>query len=176
MLILISKMAHKTDNLQVHIFLNISMPFLSRVSCFPLNSSRAERQVASSSHCFAPFHKIKKIKCCHMKVDQLYFGPLGKKPEQYRHTDTQLLQIWLINQLTAKFIFQLSWCQICTGVEGTVSYCEKSHLHPVFIFIPVFALCYYVFVSSYTGVFAELQKRVGQCFNKYCILSTSSEL
>lgn len=156
----------------INIFLNISMPFLPRVSCIPLNSSIAERQASSSSHCFGPFHKVREIKCCQMKVDQLYFRPLEKN----LHADMQLLQIWLINLLTAKLIFQLSCYQTCTGMEGTVSYCEKSSLHPVFIFTSVFALCYYVFVSSYTGVFAELQKRLGQCFNKFCILSTSPEL
>lgn len=106
----------------INIFLNISMPFLPRVSCIPLNSSIAERQASSSSHCFAPFHKVREIKCCQMKVDQLYFRPLEKN----LHADMQLLQIWLINLLTAKLIFQLSCYQTCTGMEGTVSYCEFS--------------------------------------------------
>lgn len=79
----------------INIFLNVSMPFLPRVLCLPLNSSRAERQATSSSHCFAPFHKIKEIKCRHMKVDQLYIGPLEKN---LSNIDMQLLQIWLINQ------------------------------------------------------------------------------
>lgn len=107
----------------------------------------------------------------------IVFWTSGKKSEQYIHTGMQLFWISLINHLIAELIFQLSCYQICTGVEGTVSYCEKSYLHPEFIFTSVFALLFScVFMSSYTSVFAELQKRMGQCFNKFCILSTSPEL